>query len=131
MIGPASENTFVRQNCTDRDLYVWLEPWAEEFFVAPRSVIEIKLNGVPDAGFEIAENGEQLTLYTPGGSTVCVTIDGGVVNAEYVSSKIAAPDAGALGTKGFIDIVFGNAPEAHPDGEPRKGKSWLSKLFRR
>ena len=52
-------------------------------------------------------------------------------DARLCRVKIAAPDAGALGTKGFIDIVFGNAPEAHPDGEPRKGKSWLSKLFRR
>jgi hypothetical protein len=108
-----------------------LEPWAEEFFVAPQSVIEIGLNGVPDSEFEIAENSEQVTLYAPGGSTVCVSIDGTVVNANHVSYKIAAPDAGALGTKGFIDIVFGNSPEARPGGEPRKEKSWLSKLFRR
>ena len=131
MIDPAPKNRFVRKNCTDDELYIWLEPWAEEFFVAPQSVIEISASGVSDADFEIAENSEQVTLYAPGGSTVCVSIDGAVVNAEYVSSKIAAPDAGALGTKGFIDIVFGNSAEARPEREPRKGKSWLSKLFRR
>lgn len=133
MIEQAPKYRFVRQNCTDRNLYVWLEPWAEEFFVAPQSVIEVAFNGVPDADFEIAENSEQVTLYAPGGSTVCVSVDGAIVNAEYVSSKIAAPNAGALGTKGFIDIVFGNSPEVRPDGVRRavaKGKSWLSTLFR-
>jgi len=135
MIASTPAEGFSRQNCSKQHLYVWLEPWAEEYLVPPNSLIEIAVNRALDRALEIDETAEQITIYAPGGSTVVVRIDGTVVNENHASFDLAVPHSGNLSTKGFINVVFGDFPETRPGGIPAPDpisawRRWLNKVFR-
>ena len=122
---------FTRRNDGHRSLSLWLEPWCDEFDLPPGSTVELFLRGSPGGLLEIEEAPKQVTVWAPSGSLVDIYIDGHL--KESGSSSILVPDLGVLGTKGFVDVVFGNFPEARPGGRPRSSdggwRAWLRKIF--
>jgi hypothetical protein len=119
-----------RRNERGSAVYLWLEPWAEEFKIAPQSHVSVTMRGLAVGEAEIDETSDQITIYAPGGALLDIRIDG--VLQSSACSGIAAPATGALGTKGFVSLAFGNSPEARPGGAPRPKKSWqwFEQLFR-
>jgi hypothetical protein len=129
MTEQAGSLLFSRTNGSHSKWTVWIEPWAEEFEVASGSSIEIVIRGAPAELAEIDSTPEQVTIYAPSGAFLDITIDG--VQQDSASAQIAVPNTRTLGTRGFVDLVFGNAPEARPHGRPVKTggwRAWLRKL---
>ncbi len=114
-------------------VFIWLEPWAEEFELPSRSELLIRIEGdaqhmrvAPDV--EPTDTG--FTIYANGGTRLCVAIDG--VDQDSGSAEIEAPDFGPLSPRGFVDLVFGDVPEARPGGQPIPQKpGWIARLFGR
>ncbi|WP_447727669.1 hypothetical protein [Sphingomonas koreensis] len=70
------------------------------------------------------------TIYASGGTRLRVVIDG--VEQDSGSAEIEAPDFGPLSPRGFVDLVFGDFPEARPSGQPAPQKpGWIARLFGR
>ncbi|MET1111922.1 MAG: GNAT family protein [Allosphingosinicella sp.] len=113
----AGFGTLTFHNGRAETLRLWLEPWADEIEVPPASRVDLvaeRLAGPAAAEFEMTS--ENLAFYAPGDSRIRILVDG--VQVDTGSASIAAPDAGALGTRGFVQTVFGNFPEARPAGLP-------------
>ena len=73
-----------------------------------------------------------VTVYGPGGSLMRVEIDG--IGQDSCSATIPAPDMGSLSTRSFVDIAFGDFPEARPGGAPAlpaRRRGWFSRWFGR
>ena len=124
---------YSRTNERDSALMLWLEPWAEEHAIPPSGHVEVAMRGNATGNAEIDETDDRVIIYAPGDSFLDVSIDGTIQDAG--SSEIAAPNSGELGTRGFVDLVFGGFPEARPGGIPAPPKiptwrRWLSKLTR-
>ena len=110
-----SFGTLTFHNGRGETLRLWLEPWAEEIEVAPGSRVELVAQGFAagaEAEFELTD--ENLAFFAPAGSRVRVLLDGAPV--DTVSAEIETPEAGRLGTRGFVHAVFDNVPEARPAG---------------
>ena len=124
---------FARKNDGLSPLRLWVEPWAEEFQIAPKSTVEIFMRGSPVGPLDVEESTEQITIYAPAGATLSIKVDG----SQIRSLDIPVPDAGPLGTKGFVNLVFGDSPEARPGGATYHAptvsgwRSRLKKLFQR
>jgi len=129
----AKQVVLSRTNTSDSTLYLWVEPWAEEYEIRPKGHVEVTMRGSAASDPEIDEMPDRITIYAPGNAFFDIRIDGMIEKA--VSSEIAAPDAVGLGTRGFVDLVFGAVPGTRPGGIPAPPKvptwrRWLSKLFR-
>jgi len=122
-------------NATAAPLSVWLEPWVDQFILAPRSKLALHVtmpNGHEERWPEIECTDAMLTVYGPGESLIHVEIDG--VAQDSCSASIIAPDLGPLTTRSFVDIVFGDFPEARAGGKPSpwaKRHGWLSRWIGR
>ena len=118
-------------NAGASSVFIWLEPWAEEFELSCRSELRIRIEGGLQEGspdIEPTETG--FTVYAAGGTRLRLWIDG--VEQRSSSSEIEAPDAGPLSTRGFVDLVFGDVPEARPGGWPAvRRPSWIVRLLGR
>jgi hypothetical protein len=136
MVGGASLAEINLCNALPRPLQLWFEPWAQEFELPVRAVLTLRCSAAPDIDpsptFE-AIHDDALTVWGAGGSLIAVLIDG--VDQDSFTSHLMAPDAGPLSPKAFVDLVFGDHPEARPGGapySPTPGKqSWLGRLFMR
>jgi len=133
MIEDAGQVIYSRTNERDSVLLLWLEPWAEEHAIPGSSHVEVMMRGNAAGDPEIEEADNRITIYAPGDTFLDVSIDGRVQDSG--ASEIAAPNAGELGTRGFVDLVFGGFPEARPGGISAPPKTppwrrWLSKLTR-
>ena len=111
----AGFGTLTFHNSRAETLRLWLEPWAEEIEVPPGSRVDLVAEGLSKpATAEFDMTSENLAFYAPGDSRIRALVDG--VQVDTGSVSITAPDAGALGTRGFVQTVFGNFPEARPGG---------------
>lgn len=117
---------FTLFNRAVQPLQLWLEPWAEEFQVPAGSRADLVLRGAfsrpADAPFEWS--GEHLAFFAPGRSNLTILLDG----QERYSSVFEVPDAGPLGTHGFVHLVFGGHSEARPGGVPFGSRSSAERL---
>lgn len=107
--------TLTFHNGRQETLRLWLEPWAEEIEVGPGSRLDLMAEGFAagaEAEFEVTN--EHLAFFAPGNSRVRVLVDGVMVDTG--SASIETPDAGKLGTRGFVHTVFDNFPGARPAG---------------
>lgn len=121
-------------NAGSLPLVVWLEPWAQEFALPPRSIIVLRCfadggrNSMPDLE---AANGI-MTVWGQGGSRIAVFID--EVDQNSFSSRHAAPALDGLTTRGFVELVFDGRPETRPGGLPLalspQRDTWWRRLFR-
>lgn len=121
-------------NAGESSVFIWLEPWAEEFELTHRSELLVRIEGdaqrtqiAPD--IEPTDTG--FTIYATGGTRLRVSVDG--VEQDSVSVELEAPDAGPLSTRGFVDLVFGDVPEARPGGQaaPTRRGNWIARLLGR
>jgi hypothetical protein len=115
-------------NCGPAELAVWLEPWAEEFLVAPRGEITLRVVGETVELPEVEATSEGVTVYAAFGSRIVVLVDG--TEQDSASASISVPDLGPFNMRGFVDTVFGEFPEARPHGRPHR-VSWFRRLVRR
>lgn len=117
-------------NAQASDLPVWLEPWCEELNLRPRQVLTLLVEG-GEAGPEIEFAGELLVIYGAGGTRLQVLIDD--VRQDTGSAELTVPDGGALSTRDFVGIVFGNFPELRPGGAPLPSRrpGFFRRLFSR
>jgi RimJ/RimL family protein N-acetyltransferase len=108
--------TLTFHNRRDAELLLWLEPWAEEVPVPPGSRIGLELSGLSDDGegadFDVTD--ELLAFYAPGGTRVRVLVNG--VEVDSASRQLTSPPARRFGTRGTIELMFGNCPQARPGG---------------
>ena len=121
-------------NATAAPLSVWLEPWIDEFALPPRSELALHVtmpSGQAPMWPEIDSAEDLLTIYGPGGSLIRVEIDG--VVQESCSATMMAPNLGPLTMRSFVNMAFGDFPEARPGGLPVRPikRGWFSRLFRR
>jgi hypothetical protein len=119
-------------NAGETPLAIWLEPWCDEFLLSPRCELSLEVDSGSDTEaepeLETSEHG--LTIFARANSRTRVFIDGEQQTSGSVS--ITAPDFGPLSSKGFVDLVFGNFPEARPRGAPAPSKpGWFRRLFGR
>lgn len=111
----AGFGTLTFHNSRAETLRLWLEPWADEVEVPPGGRVDLVAEGLAaqaEAEFEVTS--ENLAFYAPGNCRIRVLVDG--VEADTGSASITAPDAGSLGTRGFVHAVFDNFPETRPAG---------------
>lgn len=104
-----SDHQLSFSNAGPEPLLVWLEPWAEEFVVAPRSSISL----CPPLGSELGEleqTCDHLVLWA-NARTVKVFIDGILQDTGSASSPI--PDGL---TKKTLGVVFAGQPECRLGG---------------
>jgi hypothetical protein len=134
MTGPAAVSVRF-SNATAAPLSIWLEPWVDEFELPPRSELALHVtvsqSQVPEWP-DLEFSDRLVTVYGPRGSLMHVEIDG--VGQDSCSATIPAPDMGSLSTRSFVDILFGDFPEARPGGVPAvppKRRGWFSRWFGR
>jgi hypothetical protein len=133
----AAVGTLLLSNATADPISIWLEPWADECTLAPRSELSLEVT-TPDGGAvarpEIESSEGLITIWGSGGSLIRVTIDG--IEQKTGSAIIPSPDTGALSPRAFIEMGFGNFPEARPGGQPLPTVastpriSWRDRLLR-
>ena len=119
-------------NAGEAQLMVWLEPWCDEFSLAPRGELSLEVHSDEETDvepqLETSEYG--MTVFAAANTRIRVLIDG--EQQKSGSASITAPDFGPLSSKGFVDVVFGNFPEARPRGAPAPSRSgWFRRLFGR
>lgn len=117
-------------NAGAKNIVVWLEPWCDEFVLPAHAELSLRAEGEPGTGveplIEAAEHG--LTIYGVGNSRLRAFVDG--VEQDTASAIITAPDFGPMGSRGFVDIVFGDFPQTRPHGHPVPTKfRWLKRFF--
>ena len=114
-------------------LLLWLEPWADEVEVPPRSTVTIAwpAESDPSAPGEFSWTPDHLVLWAAA-PTIRVFLDG--ILQRTASATVPIP-AGL--TRGMLTVMFENRPEARLAGAPTIGKrhrhwwSALGTLFRR
>jgi hypothetical protein len=117
-------------NAGGADLHVWVEPWCDEVVLASRSELALHVESGDavdwEPQFEVTQEG--LTVWGAGNTSIRLLVDG--VEQDTGSASLMAPDFGAMGSRGFVEVVFGNFPEARPGGKraPEK-KGWFRRLF--
>jgi hypothetical protein len=119
-------------NAGSTDLTVWLEPWCDEFVLPRRGELTLVIEADDGRGAapELDISEDTLTVYGAVGTRIRVQIDG--VEQNSGSSDITTPDMGALSIREFVDVVFGDFPQARPGGHPAPAKDgWLRRLFGR
>jgi len=111
-------------------LFVWLEPWAEEFEVQTRSTILLKPAAAhhEDVIGEIEWTEDHLVVWASA-RTIEVFIDGEL--RDTASAIIAIPDGL---TKKMLGIAFAGQPAARLGGTPNNAiqqASWCQRVRRR
>jgi len=117
-------------NAAGKDLAVWLEPWCDEFILPPRAELSLRVesDGGADAEPLIEARPDALTIYGAGNSRIRARVDG--IEQDTGSASITSPDFGPLSSRGFVDLVFGEFPEARPHGRPAPTRfPWLRRIF--
>jgi len=118
MIG--AERQWGLSNLGPDKLFVWLEPWAEEFEVPARSTIVLSASG--EAGEDVVDESEwtagHLVLWVSTQGTVKVFVDGEL--QESASALVPLPEGM---TKQILDLVFANHPAARLGGRPADVKA--------
>lgn len=105
-------------NAGASSIFIWLEPWAEEFELSSRSELLIRIEGDPEEDSPDIEQTEAgFAIYAVGGTRLRLLIDGAEQRSS--SSKIEAPGTGPLSTRGLVDLLFGDLPEGRAGGQPR------------
>lgn len=112
------------------ELLLWLEPWAEEFVIAPRSTVVLKSFGGADeyALGEVEWTPDHLVIWARA-QTVQVVIDGEIQD----SGSTAIPIPEGL-TKQMLDILFAGQSAARLGGAPSGAinqTAWWQRLGRR
>lgn len=117
-------------NATLTPLMVWLEPWALEFPLPARGTLSLVCSSdkANDVLPEIEFADDQIIVWGTGESRIAVFING--VDQDSFSARYTAPDLGALSSKAFVNLVFGDHPNARPGGAPLSG-SMDANVFRR
>ena len=115
-LGRPRLTTFTLHNCRSSQIEFWLEPWAAQFTLPSGSRLDLILTGSfrrpLEAPVELTE--DEFVYFAPGGALVSVAIDGEL--QDSVSSTLQAPDAGELGTRDFVHLVFDRFPGARSPG---------------
>ena len=117
-------------NATGEPLVIWFEPWALEFELPPRAVLDLhcasdeRIDPTP----EIEVEDGIISVWAAGGSRIAVAIDS--VDQDSFSSRYAAPDMGALSPRAFVELTFSRHPEARPGGLPLRPVSAWRRLRR-
>ena len=119
---------FTHTNGLPKPTTFWFEPICDEIVVPPGSIITVHLKGEPTGTLEIDEDGDFVTIWSPAGALLEIEVDG--IAIDCGSSKIPVPDLGPLTSKGFVNLVFGEHPEARPGGKPRPKVSILDRIKR-
>lgn len=117
-------------NASGVGMLVWLEPWAQEFQLESRGelLLECWSDGACDPTPELEMSHDMITVYGASDTRLAVFING--VDQNSFSAECTAPDAGPLTTRGFVESVFKDFPEARPGGRPTKSSKPLSVLGR-
>lgn len=99
------------------DLLVWLEPWAEEFRVPPRSTVVLDITNSTShsssAGIEVTAT--NVVIWGDSGDLIAVSIDG--VLQDSWSAREAFPTIDGVSMKTFLKLAFGSAPPARLGGQ--------------
>ena len=132
MAASGHQTTISLCNAGEAPLMIWLEPWCDEFFLSPRCELSLEIDSNDEIEMEpeleVSDHG--LTIFAAANTRIRIFIDG--EQQESASASITAPDFGPLSSKGFVDAVFGNFPQARPGGAPAPiTRSWLRRLFGR
>ena len=92
---------------------VWLEPWAEEFEVPPRSTIALAASSEADEGAidEVEWTDDYLVIWAGAPGTVKVFVD----EALQDSASAVVPIPASM-TKQMLNIVFADQPAARLGG---------------
>lgn len=115
-------------NDTPVDRLLWLEPWANEFLLAPGAELTLWTHG-SDEPLEIEHTPDALVVYAPSGMRIRVDVDGVVQSSG--SAEHAFPDLG-ITPRALMELAFSDFPEARLAGRvapPRR--SWWQRLFGR
>lgn len=101
-------------------LFVWLEPWCDEFEVPARSAITLNMPGGAEGRRvgEIEWSPDYLVIWAAG-PTVAVFIDD--VLQESGSAIIPIPNGL---TKGMLNVLFADQAEARLGGRPSHVIAW-------
>lgn len=113
------------------NLLLWIEPWAEEFEVPPRSSISLSMSdGSPDSMFgEVEWTEGHLVFWASEPGTVRVFVDGAL--RELLSALVPIPEEM---TKRMLNIVFAGQPAARLGGrrfDAAGRTSWWQRVRRR
>ena len=103
---PADGRSWAMSNAQPADLFVWLEPWAEEFCVPSKSSILFDIDD-STARAELPEielTDDHVVFWANFGSLVRVKIDD--ILQDSASAKIIFPDIPNLSPKDFLNLVF-------------------------
>jgi hypothetical protein len=104
-------------NAGPETLLVWLEPWAEEFEVPPRSTLALRFNSEAD-DTEIECTADHIVVWAGPGQTARVYIDHEL--QESASASIPVPGGFDGSTKELLGLMFGGQPSARLGGEERR-----------
>jgi hypothetical protein len=130
MSEPDKPATISLCNAGAADLQIWLEPWCDEFVLPSRAELSLHIDAEEGVAWEpeLEETEHGLTIYGAGLTRIRVSISG--IEQDSGSAVLTAPDFGGLGSRGLVDVVFGNFPEARPRGAPApKRRGWFGRLF--
>lgn len=111
-------------------VFVWLEPWADEFEVAARSTLTLAPSGGPESEplGQMEWTADHLVIWATA-QTVAVSIDGVLQHSS--SAVIPIPDGL---TKQMLGILFANEPSARLTGISSPvihQSSWWKRVGRR
>ena len=109
------QDTRTITNKSDGPLTVWLEPWAQDYALAPGQKLEVIGSSTQDGCFEVSDHGNKVGIYCWAGSSVKVFRDGILEDDWPVCFDKPMPSGGSL--KDFIEGFFGGPGE--PGGRVR------------
>jgi hypothetical protein len=114
-----------------RKLFVWLEPWAEEFETPARSTIALRLSGesADNEPCETEVTTDHIVVWVGAGHTALVFIDGNL--QDSASAFLAVPEGLGGSTRAFLNLVFGSQPSARVAGRPFEPRLTLWQQVRR
>lgn len=111
------------------ELLVWLEPWAEEFFIPVQSTVALKASSdVGECGLGDIERASDHVVVWANAKTIEVFIDG--QRQDSASAIVAIPDGLS---KDILSILFAGQPSARLAGVESRlvnRASWMERLRR-
>jgi hypothetical protein len=112
------------------NLFVWLEPWAEEFEVPARSNIALSTSSQPEQGVieEVEWNDDHLVVWASAPGTFKVYVDD--LLQESASALVPIPEGL---TKQMLNVMFAGQPAARLGGRAfdiREPTSWWQRARR-
>ena len=118
-------------NAGPERLLVWLEPWAEEFEVPPRSNLTLRFDPGANEPAEIESTGDRIVVWADAGQTARVYIDDELQQSG--SASLPVPTGLDCSTKEFLSLIFAGQPPARLGGEgfEPQALSWWQRDKRR